>query len=80
MTKFQRLGSEKTKLTSIIKGSRRVYRKVYYRKAQSHYRFMSPFLFDAMYVTKWVYREKKKKEISRGDRAWDSSNALLIAI
>lgn len=73
MTKFQRIGSdERAQLTSMIKESK----KVYYRKAQPH--FMSPFLFDTMCLTEWVIKRKRIR--SRGDRAWGSSNALLIAV
>ena len=74
MTKFQGVGCERTKLTRIIKESQ----KVYYRKARTHYKFMSPFLFDTMYLKEWVIKRKRVR--SRGDRAWGSSNALLIAV
>lgn len=72
MTKFQSIGSERAKLTSIIKESQ----KVYYGKAQTHYKFMSPFLFDTMCLIEWVIKRKRVR--NRGDRGWGSSNVLLL--
>lgn len=74
MTKSQRIGSERAKLTSIIKERQ----NIYYRKARTHHKFMSPFLFDIMYLTEWVIKRKRVR--SRGDRAEGSPNALFIAI
>lgn len=58
MTKFQRTGSERAKLTGIIKESQ----EVCYRKAQTHYKFVSPFLFDTMYLTEWVIKREGEAE------------------